>query len=366
MKAKKIILAGGTGFIGQFMCNYFGKNNEVVVLTRNAEKNNNNAFHETYIDPAIASNIKYVQWDGRTLGQWAQELNGADIVINLAGRSVNCRYNYRNMKEIFDSRKYATEVLGKAIGNCVNPPALWINAASATTYRHATDHAQDEVNGEISDLKAMNMPSTTTEDIKSFIHRFTKWVYPSLFITKRKRPERDFSIRVCRLWEKIFFETETLQTRKVCLRIAITLGPGGVMVPYFNLLKFGLGGRQGNGRQMYSWVHIEDLCRLIEWLDEHHRAEGIYNCASPNPVTNNEFMKTLRKVTGCIIGLPAYKWMLEIGAKLIGTETELILKSRWVVPTRLVKEGFVFKYPKAEDALRDIVNRVPKRKYHLL
>jgi uncharacterized protein len=365
MKAKKIILAGGTGFIGQFMCNYFGKNNKVVVLTRNVAKNNNNAFHENYIDPAIALNIKYVEWDGRTMGPWAQELNGADIVINLAGRSVNCRYNFRNMKEIFASRKCATEILGKAINNCTHPPVLWINAASATTYRHATDHEQDEFDGEISDLKAMNMPSTTIEDIKSFLHRFTKWVYPSLFITKRKRPEKDFSVRVCRLWEKTFFDTATPHTRKVCLRVAITLGPGGVMIPYFNLLKFGLGGRQGNGRQMYSWVHIEDLCRLIEWLDEYPQAEGIYNCASPHPVSNNEFMKSLRKITGHIIGLPAYKWMLEIGAKIIGTETELILKSRWVVPARLLQAGFKFKYASVDKALKDIVGKVPHKKYHL-
>jgi hypothetical protein len=175
----------------------------------------------------------------------------------------------------------------------------------------------------------------------------------------------DFSIQVCKLWEKTFFEMRTPFTRKIGLRMAITLGSGGVMTPYFNLLKFGLGGRQGNGRQMYSWVHIEDTIRMIEWIFEHPELEGTYNCCSPNPVTNNAFMSTLRKFTGHKFGLPAFEWMLAIGAKLIGTETELILKSRWVVPTKILQTGFTFKYPLLENAFTDIINKTPRHNYHL-
>ena len=147
--------------------------------------------------------------------------------------------------------------------------------------------------------------------------------------------------------------------------MAITLGQGGVMTPYFNLLKFGLGGRQGNGRQMYSWIHIDDVCRMVEWVHEHKEIEGVYNCAAPYPVTNDFFMNTLRTVTGHTIGLPAYEWMLNIGALLIGTEKELLLKSRWVVPTKMLETGFAFKYPKLAEALFEIVQKTDRKKYHL-
>lgn len=147
--------------------------------------------------------------------------------------------------------------------------------------------------------------------------------------------------------------------------MAITLGAGGVMKPYFNLLKFGLGGRQGDGKQMYSWVHIEDTCRMIEWIYDHKEIEGIYNCSSPGAVSNQEFMGTLREITQQKIGLPAYEWILKIGAAIIGTETELVLKSRWVLPNKILATGFRFKYPVLKYALRDIIAQTPRRKYHL-
>jgi NAD dependent epimerase/dehydratase family enzyme len=147
--------------------------------------------------------------------------------------------------------------------------------------------------------------------------------------------------------------------------MAITLGPGGILIPYFNLLKSYLGGKQASGKQMYSWVHIEDTCRMIEWIYNHEEINGTYNCSSPNPVKNEEFMKSLRKVSGHIIGLPAYKWMLQIGAPLIGTELELVLKSRWVLPTRIRETGFQFKHPLLEEALSDIITKVPRKQYHL-
>lgn len=147
--------------------------------------------------------------------------------------------------------------------------------------------------------------------------------------------------------------------------MAITLGTGGVLIPYFNLIRFKLGGRQGNGKQMYSWVHIEDTCSMIEWIAEHESLEGTFNCSSPNPATNAAFMSTLRKATGHKFGLPAFEWMLRLGAPLIGTEVELVLKSRWVVPTRILQTGFQFKYPLLEDAFADIISKVPRKQYHL-
>ncbi|MEO5562107.1 MAG: DUF1731 domain-containing protein [Chitinophagaceae bacterium] len=203
---------------------------------------------------------------------------------------------------------------------------LWINASSATIYRHATDGPQDEYTGEFHD---------------------------------------GFSVQVCQRWEKVLYDQTTPATRKVALRMAITLGPGGVLIPYFNLLKFGLGGKQGSGKQMFSWIHIEDTCRMIEWIAAHEDLEGTYNCSSPNPVSNIEFMQQLRKATGHVFGLPAYEWMLKIGAPIIGTETELIVKSRWVVPTRIKETGFEFKYPFIKEAFTAIISQVPRKQYHL-
>ncbi len=326
MKNKKIILAGGTGFIGQEICNYFGKDNDIVILTRQITNEKNNAFGEKAIREDILKKLRIVKWDGIQLGDWAGEFEGADIIINLAGKTVNCRYNEKNKRDIFDSRTNTTKLIGQAIQKATIPPKLWINAASATIYRHATDRPQDEYSGEF---------------------------------------HNDFSVQVCQLWEKTFYEQNTPLTRKIALRMAITLGPGGVMTPYFNLVKFGLGGQQGNGRQMYSWVYIEDTCRMIDWISEHPELEGTYNCCSPNPVPNKEFMQTLCKATGHKIALPAYTWMLKIGATLIGTETELILKSRWVLPTKILQTGFQFRYPLLKDAIKDIISKTPRKKYHL-
>jgi len=326
MNNRKIILAGGTGFIGQEICNYFGKDNTIVILTRQLKHQKTNAFGEDHVSDEISKNIHYVKWDGINAGEWMKEIDGADIVINLAGQTVNCRYNEKNKQQIFDSRTNSTKAIGLAIQQAVKPPELWINAASATIYPHATDVPRDE----------------TFTDFSS-----------------------DFSVQVCQLWEQTLYEQRTAFTRKVALRMAITLGAGGVMIPYFNLLKFGLGGRQGSGKQMYSWVHIEDTCRMIAWIFDHKNLEGTFNCSSPNAVSNNDFMQTLRNITGHKFGLPAYEWMLKIGAAIIGTETELILKSRWVVPTKILQTGFRFKYALLKDALKEIITKTPRKKYHL-
>ncbi|WP_295120392.1 TIGR01777 family oxidoreductase [uncultured Chitinophaga sp.] len=313
MTGKKIILAGGTGFIGEALVKYYAAENEVTVLTRN---------------PAAGKPpAKYVYWNGETFGGWEQLIDGADLLINLAGKSVNCRYTEANKARIMASRVNSTKILGEAVKQAANPPALWINTASATIYRHAEDRPMDELTGEIQD---------------------------------------DFSVQVCKQWEQAFNAADTPRTRKAILRTAITLGAhGGAMEPLLNMAKYALGGRQASGQQMFSWVHIEDFCRLTEWLFEHENASGIYNCSAPQPVTNETFMHTLRNVTGNKIGLPAPKWLLRIGATLIGTEIELLVKSRWVVPTRLMQEGFRFYYPQLEPALEEIVHELPRRRYHL-
>ena len=314
MKNKKIVIAAGTGFIGTGMIAHFGSDNDIVVLSRHP-----GAGH---------GRVRYVRWDGKTLDTWSKELENTDLLVNLAGKSVNCRYTAENKQEIFDSRTNATAVLGAAIRTLQHPPALWINAASATIYRHAEDRPMDEYTGEI---------------------------------------ENDFSVQVCKRWEAVFNQEETPHTRKVILRIAVTLGyQGGVMEPYLNLTKFGLGGYQGNGRQKFSWVHITDVCRMMAWLFEHPELDGVFNCSAPHPVSNRQFMRTLRKEAGHVFGLPAFPWMLRIGARLIGTEAELLLKSRWVLPTRALQAGFVFEYPQLQFAMENIIGQLPRRRYHLI
>jgi uncharacterized protein (TIGR01777 family) len=326
MTNSKIIIAGGSGFIGEELIKYFGKKNQIVILTRKIPDSSNNRNTYSNLTAKDLINTKFTVWDGKTTGSWCNELENADLLINLAGKSVNCRYTEKNKQEILDSRISSTKVLGEAIQQLKHPPKLWINSSSATIYRHATDRPQDEYNGEIKD---------------------------------------DFSVQVCKKWEEAFYQSKTEHTRKIALRMAITLGAGGVMIPYYNLLKFGLGGKQGNGNQMYSWIHINDTCRIIEWLYEHPALAGTFNCSSPGTVNNKLFMKTLREVTHTKIGLPAFKWMLQLGAAVIGTETELVLKSRWVIPTRLLESGFQFTYPTLREALDNIIEQTPQSQYKL-
>jgi uncharacterized protein (TIGR01777 family) len=319
----KIVIPGGSGFIGQGLAHHFGPGHDVVVLTRQTGERNN-AFGRA---AAQAAHVREVYWNGKDAGDWCRELEGAQLVVNLAGKSVNCRYNAANRAAILNSRLQATQAIGEAIRQCRQPPEVWINLASATIYRHATDRPQDEYTGEMHD---------------------------------------DFSVQVCRQWEQVFREEATPQTRKVLLRTAITLGTTGVMVPFLNLCKLGLGGQQGSGKQMFSWIHITDLCRIVAYAYQNRQLEGVYNASSPNPVTNTVFMQTLRKVTGNKIGLPATGWMLRLGTKLIGSEAELVLKSRWVLPVRLQEAGFVFRYPEIQAALEDIVAQLPRHAYRLL
>ncbi|OXS61454.1 hypothetical protein B0G93_106111 [Bacillus sp. V-88] len=292
---KKIVIAGGTGFIGQYLQKKFLENGDNAII--------------------ISRQSPHVSWDRPD--EIVQSLEGADMLINLAGKSVDCRYNEKNKADIFKSRTETTKLLGKALLQCQNPPSLWINSSTATIYRHAEDRPMTEEEGDIG---------------------------------------TGFSVEVAKEWEKAFFSFSLPETRQAALRIAIVLGPdGGVMTPYKNLVKFGLGGVQGPGTQKFSWIHVEDLYRIILFLNEEKELNGVFNCASPDPVTNREFMAQLRNVMNKKIGLPTPKWMLEAGAVFIKTETELVLKSRWVIPERLGKAGFVFQYDTLGKALEQIL-----------
>lgn len=291
---KKIVLAGGTGFVGQDFASRFQKlGYDVLIISR---------------QPG------HISWEDR--GAITQALEGAALLINLAGKSVNCRYTDENRKIIMDSRTETTHILGEALLACAHPPELWINSSTATIYRHAEDRPMTEQDGEIGS---------------------------------------GFSVEVAKAWEKAFFEFHLPSTRQVALRIAIVLGKGGVMEPLTNLVRFGLGGAQGTGTQQFSWIHIEDLFRMVLFLQEHHQLQGVFNASSPHPVTNRELMASLRQQMGVRVGLPSPRWMLELGAIFIRTETELVLKSRWVIPDRLEREGFTFTYASLDSALADIL-----------
>lgn len=300
MKYNKVILAGGSGYIGMVLAHHFSKlASEVIIFTRNPLPQN--------------GNITMVYWNGRTLGDWAVHLDDSDVLINLTGKSVNCRYNEKNKAEIFSSRLNATRVLGEALRLTDNPPKVWINAASATIYRHAEDRPQDEYTGDIG---------------------------------------TGFSVEVCKQWEQAFAEQDIPGIRKIVLRISIVLGKhGGVAGYYLNLARFGFGGIQGNGRQYFSWVHEDDVTSSVDFLLDNPQLQGVFNIASPQPIQNRELMGTIRKVVSAPFGLPATKWMLEIGTFLLRSETELILKSRWVLPTRLTEAGYTFKVPDIKTAI---------------
>ncbi len=293
---KKIVIAGGTGFIGKYLQSRFEELSYKVII--------------------VSRQPNYVNWNDTD--KLIEALNGSVALINLAGKSVNCRYTEENKVAIFNSRTETTKLLGEIIQLCPKPPQLWINACTATIYRHAEDRPMTETNGEIGE---------------------------------------GFSVEVAKAWEKSFFDFHLTNIRQIALRVAIVLGKDdGVMKPFTNLVRFGLGGRQGNGNQMFSWIHIEDLFRIILFLIDHEELDGIFNCAAPTPIRNKTFMQKLREAMHVKIGLPSPKWLLELGAVFIKTETELVLKSRWVLPERLLNEGYQFKYLTIEDALNHLVN----------
>jgi NAD dependent epimerase/dehydratase family enzyme len=356
MKNRKIILAGGTGFIGQGLIRYFGRDNPIVVFSRLAGKHKNNLGNKRLLTQADGYEVQYIDWNGReTNERCIRELEGSDLLINLAGKSVNCRYHRKQKEAIMSSRVESTRALATAIRRLSQPPSLWINAASATIYRDTYDRPNDEYNGLISDWKNNNMPYNLIDRIRSRKQRLFHNLFHTTGQAAYMNPDLDFSVQVCKAWESVFSDEPLPLTRKLVLRTAIVLGQGGVMDPFLRLSRSGLGGRLGTGRQLFSWIHEEDLARMIAWLFDNTK-QGIYNCASPNAVTNSDFMKLVRQVSGQSFGIPAPACLLEVGAWLIGTETELLLKSRWVTPRKALDEGFQFKFPHLEDALRQIIN----------
>jgi uncharacterized protein (TIGR01777 family) len=310
----KILIAGGTGQIGTLLAReYHGRGDEVVVLTRKPQ-------------PA---RWRMVRWDAENLGPWADELEGADVVINLTGRSVNCRYTPENRETIKRSRVDSTRILGEAIASTLRAPRVWLQAGTATIYAHRHDAPNDETGGLFGGQEP-GVPET--------------W---------------RFSIEVAKAWERTLNQAVVPRTRKVCLRSAMTMSPdpGGVFATLLGLVRIGLGGTAGDGRQYISWIHERDFIRALDWIIAHEGLEGAINLSAPQPLPNRDFQQILREEWGNPLGLPATGWMLEVGAWLLGTETELILKSRRVVPGRLVESGFVFEFPEWREAARELCRR---------
>lgn len=310
----RIVIPGGSGHLGRLLARHFhDQGHTVTILSR---------------DPRPAS-WRVIGWNGRTSGDWGREIDGADIVINLAGRSVNCRYTRSNRRQILESRILSTKAIGRAIAQSSRPPAIWMNAGTATIYRHAFDRPMDETTGEFGGHEP-DAPAS--------------W---------------RFSIDVATQWEQAFFSAATPATRRIALRSAMVMSaePGSIFHTLLNLVRAGLGGTSGSGRQFVSWIHQTDFIRAIDFLIVNQVLDGCVNLSSPVPLPNAEFMRILREAWGTRVGLPAAKWMLEIGASILRTETELILKSRRVVPGRLLHAGFKFFFPDWESAARDLVGR---------
>ena len=295
----KIVIAGGNGFLGAALRKYFQNlDHQVVVLTRHPKE----AFE--------------VYWDGKTLGSWVSCLETADVLINLAGKSVNCRYTPENKADLLSSRIDSTHTLQMAMEQCQNPPGIWVNSSSATIYIHATTQLMDECNGVVGD---------------------------------------DFSMNICKQWEATFFEKEMPHVRKVATRTAIVLGNEGGAYPQLKVLtKLGAGGVQGSGEQMMSWIHVDDFCKAIDFIIANPSVKGVINLCAPQPVTNKKFMATMRNRYRMPLGISQPKWLLELGAALIGTETELLLKSRNVFPLKLLKSGFQFQYAGIAKAIESL------------
>ena len=309
----KIVLPGGSGQVGTLLARAFQQEgHEVVVLSR-----------QVYAAP-----WRVVAWDAESVGYWAEEIDGADAVINLAGRSVNCRYTPENRRLILDSRVLSTRAVGAAIARAKKPPRVWLQSSTATIYADRYDAPNDEFTGIIGGAEP-NVPDT--------------W---------------RFSIEVAKAWERALEEAETPGTRKVALRSAMVMSPDrcGVFDVLLGLVRLGLGGTEGSGRQYLSWIHSEDFVRAMAWLIAHEMA-GAVNIASPNPLPNADFLRDLREAWGMKFGLPASEWMLEIGTRLLRSETELVLKSRRVVPARLLQDGFQFQFPDWPEAAQDLCRK---------
>ena len=292
---KKLIIAGANGFLGRHLTRCFYSSGwDVVGLARRQQ--------------GLDSNCRHVLWDGKTMGDWVSELNGATALVNLAGRSINCRHNKKNKQQIIDSRVDSTTVLGQAIARTSHPPEVWLNASTASVYADAEKSPQGE-------------------GIKL---------------------GEGFFVDVAKAWEGALMNAQVPgSVRRIALRTSLVMAneEGTVYDYLLKLSKLFLGGAVGGGKQMVSWVHVEDYCRAVEWLVDRDDIRGVINVTAPDPLTNAEMMKRFQKLAKRPFGLPATAWMARIGALVLGTEPDLILKGNWVVPRRLLQNGFVFKHP---------------------
>ncbi|NUP24589.1 MAG: TIGR01777 family protein [Streptomyces sp.] len=313
----KIVIPGGTGQVGTVLNRALtAAGHDVVVLTRR---------------PA---HDRQVRWDGETLGRWASVIDGSDIVINLAGRSVSCRYTAPNLQAMMDSRVHSTQVVGEAIARAARPPRVWLQMSTATVYAHRFDAPNDEATGVIGGDE-LGVPDY--------------WAY---------------SVEIARAWERAQEEADTPHTRKVALRSAMVMSPdrGGVFDVLLGLARLGLGGPVAGGGQYVSWIHDRDFVRAVDFLVDRDDLTGPVNLAAPEPLPQRAFMRALRSAWGVPVGLPATKWMAELGAFALRSDTELLLKSRRVVPGRLLDAGFAFEYSRWPEAADDLVQRVRLRR----
>ena len=313
------MIPGGSGQVGRMLAGYFQeRGHHVTVLTRGP----------------YTANWQTVHWDGVNPGPWVETIEGADVVIHLSGKSVNCRATERNKRDMYESRIGPTQLLGRVIAGMTDPPRLWMNASTATIYRHALDRAMDEATGEIGGGE---------------------------MISKRRRaPEKwNWTIKLVKDWEAALYESSTPNTRRIAMRTSLVFSPtmGSIFMVLSNMVRFSLGGTQGNGRQYVSWMHETDYARAVEFLIEHEEFEGPVNLASPNPIPNREFMAALRDAWGMPNGLPAPAPLITLGAIFLRTEPELVLKSRRVVPGRLLDAGFEFEFSEWADAAADLVRK---------
>lgn len=307
----KIVIPGGTGELGTLLAGAFtADGHDVVVLSRRAG----------------SAPWRVVLWDGALPGEWTREIEGADVVINLAGRSINCRYNAAHRREIVESRVRSTHVVGATIAAAARPPRVWLQASTATIYAHRYDAPNDEPTGEIGGDET-GVPET--------------W---------------RFSVDVAKSWEEAANAVDTPQTRKVLLRTAVVMSPrrGGAFDLLYRLVRLGLGGSAGDGRQFVSWIHHADFVEAVRWLIG-SSLDGAVNVASPQPLPYREFIGRLRQAAGVRVGLPSTKWMIELGAFALRTESELILKSRRVHPRRLLEDGFAFRFPSWKEPSEDLI-----------
>jgi uncharacterized protein len=312
----KIVIPGGTGQVGTVLRRALSAaGHDVVVLSRSPRQRDD------------------VQWDGATLGPWAAEIDGSDVVVNLAGRSVNCRYTPVNLREMMDSRVHSARVVGEAIAAAARPPRVWLQMSTATVYAHRFDAPNDEATGVIGGAEP---------DAPGY------WAY---------------SVDIAKSWEREQETAATPHTRKVALRAAMVMSPdrGGVFDVLLRLARLGLGGPVAGGAQYVSWIHDQDFVRAVEFLVARDDITGPVNLAAPGPLPQRDFMRALRTAWGVPVGLPATRWMAEAGAFVLRSDTELLLKSRRVVPGRLLDAGFTFGRPDWPTAADDLVRRLRSR-----